>query len=235
MILKLLIRIGWLMTAFSVICLIDSGCDKLSDQKFISPEMVHGVVKDMSDSTGCGLVIELDDGTVIVPYQLDTSMQLAEGQEVEIAYSEIPTNSYSCGAGVVADVTWLEQTGCSPIIPLSSDVSSVSNKLPSDPFTIGGAKINGHCLEILLSFSGGCQAHEFIMTYQKLPRFDKYSGKLTLGHNSHGDMCEAYITQSISFDLAPLKEPDKEMVRLILVKEGDKENYQLIIDYYYKK
>ncbi len=73
------------------------------------------------------------------------------------------------------------------------------------------------------------------MTYQKLPRFDKYSGKLTLGHNSHGDMCEAYITQSVSFDLAPLKEPDKEMVRLILVKEGDKENYQLIIDYYYKK
>ncbi len=82
--------------------------------------MVHGVVKDMTDSTGCGLVIELDDGTVIVPYQLDTSMQLAEGQEVEIAYSEITTTNYSCGAGVVADVTWLEQTGCSPIIPLKS-------------------------------------------------------------------------------------------------------------------
>ena len=48
-------------------------------------------------------------------------------------------------------------------------------------------------------------------------------------------MCEAYITQTVSFDLAPLKEPDKEMVRLILVKEGDKEDYQLIIDYYYKK
>jgi len=233
--LKIIIRVGWLMAVLVAVSLMDTGCDKLADDAFISPDMVHGVVKDMTDSTGCGLVIELDDGTVIVPYQLDTSMSLAEGQEVEIAYSEIPTTYSSCGAGVVADVTWLEQSGCSPIIQLKPEVTSVSNRILSDPFAIGGAKINGDCLEIVLSFSGGCRAHEFIMTYQKLPRFEKYSGKLTLGHNSHEDMCEAYITQTVAFDLAPLKEADQEMVRLILVKEGDREDYQLIIDYYYKK
>ncbi len=229
------LRILWLMTIFVAVCIIVPNCDKSADQFFVSPEMVHGVVKDMSDSNGCGLVIQLDDGTVIVPYQLDTTMSLAEGQEVEIAYSEITASNYACGAGVVADVTWLEQAGCSPIILVKPDVTSVSNKLPSDPFTISGAKINGDCLEILLSFGGGCEAHEFVMTYHKLPNFDKYSGQLTLGHNSHGDMCEAYITQTVSFNLAPLKEPDKEMIRLVLIKEGDKEGYKLIIDYYYKK
>lgn len=235
MILKTVKRIGWLLTAFFAVCIFGLGCDKLPDQAFISPDMVHGVVKDMSDSNGCGLVILLDDGTVVVPYQLDTTMSLAEGQEVEIAYSEIPATNYGCSAGVVADVTWLEQEGCSPIIPFKPEVTSVSDRLPSDPFKISGAKINGDCLEIILSFSGGCKAHEFIMTYQKLPNFNMYSGQLTLGHNSHGDMCEAMITRTVSFNLAPLKEPGKDMIRLILVKEGDKEGYKLIIDYYYKK
>jgi hypothetical protein len=233
--LKTGIRIAWLLTAFVAVCIIVSRCDKAADETFISPDTVHGVVKHMCDSSGCTLVIQLDDSTIIIPYQLDSTISLAEGQEVEIAYSEITVNDSVSNSGVFADVTWLEQIGCSPIIPVTPDVSSVSSKLPSDPFTISGARINGDCLEILLSFSGGCEAHEFVMTYQKLPNFDKYSGQLTLGHNSHGDMCEAYITQTVSFNLAPLQEPDKDMIRLILIKEGDKEGYKLIIDYYYKK
>ena len=111
MTLKTGIRISCLTAIFVTICIIGSRCDKLPEQAFISPDMVHGVVKDMSDSNGCGLVIQLDDGTVIVPYLLDTMMSLAEGQEVEIAYSEIPAANYACGAGIVADVTWLEQAG----------------------------------------------------------------------------------------------------------------------------
>lgn len=235
MMLKSVMKIGGAITAFVAICIIGSGCDKLADQDFVSPDMVHGIVKDLSDSNGCGLVIELDDGTVIVPYQLDTTLSLAVGQEVEIAYSEVSANSYYCDAGVVAHVTWLEQAGCSPIIPVKPEVSSFSDRFPSDPFIISGAKINGDCLEIILSFNGGCKVHEFIMTYQKLPNFEQYAGQLTLGHNSHGDMCEAYITQTVSFNLAPLKDPDKDMIRLVLIKEGDKEGYKLIIDYYYKK
>lgn len=229
------LRIVWLMTVFVAVCIIVSRCDKLADETFTSPDTVHGVVKYLCDSSGCTLVIQLDDSTIIVPYQLDTTISLAEGQEVEVAYSEIPVNDTSRDNGIAANVTWLEQVGCGPIILVKPEVTYVSNKLPSDPFTINGAKINGDCLEILLSFGGGCKAHEFVMTYQKLPNFDKYSGQLILGHNSHGDMCEAYITQTVSFDLSPLKEQDKDMIRLVLIKEGDKEGYKLIIDYYYKK
>jgi hypothetical protein len=234
---SVIIRMCWIMSLFITICFISPGCDALVEDEFISPETVHGVVKDYSHIDGCGLVIELDDGTVIVPYQLDTSMLLAEGQEVEVAYSELPVTDYSCGAGVVADVNWLEQTGASPIIleRASWDVATLSNTLPSDPFTIEGAKIDGDHLKISLSYGGGCAVHEFIMTYQDLPKSGEYSGKLTLGHNSHGDRCEALITRTITFDLKPLQIPEKDMVRLILVKAGDKDGYKLIIDYYYKK
>lgn len=229
-------RISRLMVLFITIILFDTGCDKLSDEEtFIEPQTMHGVVKDMSKTNGCGLVVVLDDGTVIVPYLLDTSMILAEGQEVEIAYTELTDTDYICGAGVVADVTWMEQSGCSPIVKIQSvDISSVYTRLPDDPFTINDVKIDGDCLQISLSFSGGCAAHEFIMTYQELPKSGEYSGKLTLGHNSHGDSCEAYITQIVSFDLTPLQVSGQDMVRLILAKEGDKEGYKLIIDYYYK-
>lgn len=231
-------RMGRIIVIFSTTILIVMSCDKMSDQAFIEPQTMHGVVKDMRDSSGCGLVVVLDDGSVIVPYQLDTSMILAEGQEVEIAYTELTNANYGCSAGVVADVTWLEQSGCSPIIKIqATDIASVYTNLPSDPFTINDAKIEDDCLHISLSFPGGCAAHEFIMTYMDLPDFDKndYDGKLTLGHNSHGDMCEAYITQTVSFDLKPLQNTESDMIRLILVKEGEKDGYKLIIDYFYKK
>lgn len=232
-----MVRMCWITVLFFAISIISPGCDKLIEDASIGPETVHGVVKDYSHIDGCGMVIELDDGTVIVPYQLDTSMVLAEGQEVEVAYSELPVTDYSCGAGVVADVNWLEQTGVSPIIldKANVDIASVYSTLPSDPFTIEGAKIEKDLLKISLSYGGGCAVHEFVMTYQELPRSGEYSGKLTLGHNSHGDMCEAFITQTLSFDLKPLQVSGKDMVRLILVKAGDKEGYKLIIDYYYKK
>jgi hypothetical protein len=231
---KILNRI-WLITViFFTISLINTSCDKLSDQEFICPETVHGVVKDMSHIDGCGLVIELDDGTYVIPNQLDTSMMLAEGQEVEIAYTELSVTNNPCPVGPVADVTWLEQAGCSPIIIQRMDNTSVYSSLPADPFTIKDAKIKNDCLEILVSFSGGCEVHEFIMTYTELPAFSNYSGTLTLGHNSHGDKCEALITQTISFNLAPLQLKGANMIRLVLVKAEDKDDYKLIIDYYYK-
>jgi hypothetical protein len=228
-----------MMAVATFFILTTTACDKLAsdEQVFIEPQTMHGVVKDMSNVDGCGLVIVLDNGSTIVPYQLDTSMILAEGQEVEVAYTELSNTDYSCSAGTVADITWMKQSGCSPIIMMqSADIASVYNNLPSDPFTLNDAKIEDDCLHISVSFSGGCAAHEFIMTYAGLPDFSEYdyTGKLTLGHNNHGDMCEAYITQTVSFDLKPLRKKDSDRIRLILVKEGDREGYKVIIDYYYK-
>jgi hypothetical protein len=208
-------------------------CDRLENNGFHEPETTHGVIRDFSNIDGCGLVIELDDGTIIVPYLLDKSLMFADGQEVEFTYKELPDMDYECTAGLIAEITGLEMAGCSPIILLQRvDNTPAYSSLVADPFSILNVKIENDCLKITLSYSGGCEIHEFIMAYNELPHFGIYSGTLTLSHNAHGDMCEALITKTISYDLSPLQKDESNMVRLKLVKSGD-QDYQLIIDYYY--
>lgn len=220
------------MVLLSIILLLQE-CDRIEDNGFHEPETTHGVIRDFSNIDSCELVIELDDGTIIIPYLLDTSLLLADGQEVEVTYTELPAIDYACKAGLVAEITGLKMAGCSPIIMQRMDNMIVYSNPPSDPFTILNAKIENDCLEITLSYSGGCEVHEFIMIYNELPHFSQYSGTLTLSHNSHNDVCEALITDTIGYDLTPLQQVEMDMVRLTLAKSGDL-NYQLIIDYYYK-
>jgi len=217
---------------FSLILYLQS-CDRIEDNEFREPETIHGIIRDFSNINGCGMVIELDDGTIIIPYLLDKSLMLTDGQEVEVAYTELAEIDYACKAGLVAEITWLKMVGSSPIIIQRTDNTILDTNLPSDPFKILHAKIEDDCLEITLSYGGGCKVHEFIMTYTKLPQFGIYSGTLTLSHNAHGDLCEALITDKIRYDLTPLQEAGSDMVRLNLIKSGD-QDYQLIIDYYYK-
>jgi hypothetical protein len=207
-------------------------CDRLENNGFHEPETTHGVIRDFSNIDGCGLVIEMDDGTIIIPYLLDKSLMFADGQEVEFTYKVLPDIDYDCTAGSVAEITGLEIAGCSPIILQRVDNTSAYSNLAADPFSIMNVKIEDDCLKITLSYSGGCEIHEFIMTYNELPQFGIYSGTLTLSHNAHGDMCKALITKTIGYDLSPLQKDKSNMVRLNLVKSGDRD-YQLIIDYYY--
>jgi len=207
-------------------------CDRIDDSEFDEPESTHGIIRDFRNIDSCGLVIELDDGTIIVPYLLDTSLLLSNGQEVEVAYTEVTDTDYACKAGLLAKITWLKMVGCSPIIMQEMDYFSTLTNLPSDPFKILNANIENNCLNIKLSYSGGCEVHEFIMTYTELPGFSQYSGTLTLSHNAHGDMCKSLITNTICYDLTSLQQPGSDMIRLTLIKSGD-EDYQLIIDYYY--
>lgn len=220
------------ITLFSLILYLQC-CDRIKDNEFLTPETTHGIIRDFSSINGCGMVIELDDGTIIVPYQFDTSPMLADGQEVEITYTELSDIDYTCKAGPLAEITWLKILGCSHIILQIMNNTTLYTNLPDDPFNILHAEIEEDCLKITLSYGGGCKVHEFIMTYTKLPQFGIYSGILTLSHNAHGDLCEALITDTICYNLTSLQEAGSTMVRLNLVKSGD-QYYQLIIDYYYK-
>lgn len=208
------------------------GCDKTDENGFHEPGTIHGVIRDFCNVSGCDLVIELDDGTIIVPYLLDTSLLLADGQEVEFAYQELPDIDYACSTGIVAEITRLELAGCSPIILQQTNSKITYSNLPEDPFRILNVYIEDNCLKIKLSHGGGCEIHEFIMIYNELPQFSIYSGTLILSHDANGDTCEALITKTIGYNLSPLQQAGSDMVRLYLVKSGDRD-YQLIIDYYY--
>ncbi len=85
----------------------------------------------------------------------------------------------------------------------ASDRSSSS----SDPFELKNINFSGDSIDITLAYSGGCEQHSFTVLWNGAligtnpPEFD-----LIIKHNSNGDACEAYITETISFALSDLGE-----------------------------
>lgn len=73
----------------------------------------------------------------------------------------------------------------------------------SDPFWLKGLRNNGTTLVIDVSYSGGCEAHDFELIWPEVitmiypPRYT-----VILNHNANGDMCEAYLSDTLLFDLS---------------------------------
>lgn len=88
-----------------------------------------------------------------------------------------------------------------------------------DRFELVEATVEGDLLILTVSYSGGCEPHGFALwalePYEKTlpPRHP-----LFLRHQANGDMCEAYITRELRFDLNPFRRlhPDGESVVLVL-------------------
>lgn len=76
-----------------------------------------------------------------------------------------------------------------------------------DGYTLDGLAIAGDTLEITVSYSGGCEEHEFQLCWDgAFMESDPVQARLTLGHDAHGDACEAYLTETLIFGLEPLKQ-----------------------------
>lgn len=91
----------------------------------------------------------------------------------------------------------------------------------SDPYRLHEAVIDGDELRALVSFSGGCAAHDFALwatpvTLRSMPP----QKVLALTHDGHGDMCEAALRRELRFDLAPLKKMHPELERLVVRLDG---------------
>ena len=75
-----------------------------------------------------------------------------------------------------------------------------------DPYLINSYEINGDILKVQVSFGGGCRAHDF--TLIALPGFMESSpvaANVLLSHDANNDLCEAWLTDELRFDLSSLK------------------------------
>lgn len=77
------------------------------------------------------------------------------------------------------------------------------DKYPNDAVHIKDARIVGDSLSLLVSYGGGCRTHEFKalgtnMIMKSMPP----QTNIMLSHEANNDMCEALITQSLSFGLS---------------------------------
>ena len=86
-------------------------------------------------------------------------------------------------------------------------LSSTPEKWGTDAYTINAATLEGDTLTVNVSYSGGCETHEFTLVAEErfLESFPVQQ-RVSLAHNANGDVCDAWITEDYPFDLTPIKE-----------------------------
>ncbi|MCP4583971.1 MAG: hypothetical protein GY839_20360 [candidate division Zixibacteria bacterium] len=82
------------------------------------------------------------------------------------------------------------------------------NLWPDDSFHISPeVSIIDDSLKLIIGYSGGCADHTFrLIALRSFMESYPVAASVFLSHNAHGDMCQAYFTENLSFDLRPLKE-----------------------------
>lgn len=89
-------------------------------------------------------------------------------------------------------------------VSVVADVSSPA--WPSDPLTIESATIRGDELQATVSYGGGCARHRVVLLISQIfMESHPVQVHTKLAHDAGGDMCKAYLTRTITFDLTPLK------------------------------
>lgn len=78
--------------------------------------------------------------------------------------------------------------------------------LDTDGYVIESAEIVGDIMQVTVSYSGGCQDHDFFLCYDIFDAAsDPPTNNVTLVHDAHDDACEAWITEVVEIDLSPLQ------------------------------
>jgi len=72
---------------------------------------------------------------------------------------------------------------------------------------LGALTISGDTLTATLSYSGGCEAHEFTLCWPDgaFLESEPVQAHLEILHSGTPDPCEAYPTEVVDFDLTPLR------------------------------
>lgn len=105
---------------------------------------------------------------------------------------------------------------------------SVNLKSGIDPVNIKSAQQIGEFIVLDVSYSGGCEDHEF-----KLESTGRFTStyppeiEVALKHNSNNDRCRGIIDKKLWFDLQPLKYSGTNRILLIIT------NTEMVLEYNY--
>jgi hypothetical protein len=213
-----------LLITLMLAALVFAGCQKDHDEIIL---METGTVVDYAGAGSCGIVIELDNGNRIQPLYFPDGFTFTQGQRVLVEYKELSNVIPTCDRGAASDITYIEELNCAPYVDL---YFNNYDSLARDPVYIHEAFVDGDCLQIKLSYSGGCQEHTidlarmhpWVTGSSNIPTFE-------IRHNANGDMCEALFTKELRYDLTPLKQEGKKEF-VLTAKLADGEVYSEIFD-----
>ncbi len=76
-----------------------------------------------------------------------------------------------------------------------------------DSFDIDSVAIDGAILSVFVAYGGGCTNHDFVLFGTDVLALS-YPPQMftTLTHDAHGDTCERYVQDTLTFDLSPIAE-----------------------------
>ena len=201
---------------FAVFAIVITACQN-NDEEIKIEEI--GMVVDYAGAGNCGIVIELENGARIQPLYYPKGFTFTQGQRVHVEYVELTNVVPSCDRGTPAEIVFVEELNCASYVDL---YFSNYDSLARDPIYIHEAFVDGNCLQIKVSYSGGCKTHTIDLarmhpwtaSSSTVPTFE-------IRHNANGDMCEAYFTKELRFDLTSLKlEGKKEFVLTAKLTDG---------------
>jgi hypothetical protein len=85
-------------------------------------------------------------------------------------------------------------------------IGDAGNRFGTDEYALNSATITDDTLNISVSYSGGCEDHQFTLVASDT-FLESFPVQLpvSIAHDANGDTCEAYPTENYRFDLTPLK------------------------------
>ncbi len=85
-------------------------------------------------------------------------------------------------------------------------IGDAKDQFGTDEYALNSAAITDDTLNISVSYSGGCEAHEFTLVVSEA-FLESFPVQLpvSIAHDANNDTCEAYPTENYRFDLTPIK------------------------------
>ena len=99
------------------------------------------------------------------------------------------------------------EIGTVVITSAEADSSTDESSFGTDEYVINTVTIHNDTLRISVSYSGGCETHQFtLVAEERFMESFPVQLRVSLAHNANGDTCEESITEDHVFDLTPIKE-----------------------------
>ncbi|MDQ3338279.1 MAG: hypothetical protein M4D80_24195 [Myxococcota bacterium] len=95
-------------------------------------------------------------------------------------------------------------TGETPAEPTTTSRSCAG--LPMDSYSLGETMtIEAKTLRVSVSYGGGCEDHEFAACWDgTILESSPSQLTLTLAHDNHDDLCDAFVTRDLFIDISAL-------------------------------
>jgi hypothetical protein len=104
------------------------------------------------------------------------------------------------------------ESGNQPVTQTEAPRIEIVQDMPDDgsgdDYTIESVKVYGSEISYVVRYGGGCEPHDFkLMTTGAIMKSMPPQMSVVLHHNGNGDKCRALVTDTVSFDLSPVR-PD---------------------------